>query len=233
LYLSFTGGPTLARIERALGSPAARPLYCSVDPELYQPRERRKRWDLGYLGTYSPDRQPALAKLMLDAAQQWQRGRFAVAGPLYPEEIVWPRNVARIEHLAPPEHPDFYNAQRFTLNITRADMARAGFSPSVRLFEAASCAVPIISDPWPGLETFFRPGRELLVARSAEDTLRILRETSEEERRRVGERARARVLAEHTAAHRAETLEQYVAEARERLARPRRRARASSAGLRE
>jgi spore maturation protein CgeB len=170
---------------------------------------------------------------MLDAARQWQRGRFAVAGPLYPEEIVWPRNVTRIEHLAPPEHPDFYNAQRFTLNITRADMARAGFSPSVRLFEAASCAVPIVSDPWPGLETFFRPGREILLARSAEDTLRILRETSEEERRRTGERARARVLAEHTAAHRAETLEQYVAEARERLARSRRRARASSAGLRE
>jgi spore maturation protein CgeB len=231
LYLSFTGGPTLSRIERVLGSPAARPLYCSVDADLYRPRERRKRWDLGYLGTYSPDRQPALERLMLDAARQWLRGRFAVAGPQYPEKIAWPRNVERIEHLAPPEHPDFYTAQRFTLNITRADMARAGFSPSVRLFEAAACAVPIISDPWPGLDTFFRPGREILLARSAGGTLRALRDTGEEERRRIGEAARARVLAEHTATHRAETLEQYVAEARERLARSRRRAHASSASI--
>jgi spore maturation protein CgeB len=231
LYLSFTGGPTLGRIERALGSPAARPLYCSADPELYRHRERRKQWDLGYLGTYSPDRQPALERLMLEAARQWQKGRFAVAGPQYPEAIVWPKNVARIDHLAPPEHPDFYNAQRFALNVTRADMARAGFSPSVRLFEAAACAVPIISDPWPGLETFFRPGREILLARTAEDTLRALRGIGEEERLRIAERARARVLAEHTAAHRAETLEQYVAEARERAARSRRRARPCSASL--
>jgi spore maturation protein CgeB len=229
LYLSFTGGPTLGRIERMLGSPAARPFYCSVDPDLYRPREIEKRWDLGYIGTYSPDRQPTLERLLLEAARRWRRGRFAVAGPQYPQDIVWPRNVKRIEHLAPPEHADFYNAQRFTLNVTRADMARAGFSPSVRLFEAAACAAPIISDPWPGLEEFFRPGAEILLARSAEDTLRLLRDTSEDERRQIGERARARVLGEHTAAHRAQTLEQYVVDARERLTRLRRRARASSA----
>lgn len=212
LYLSFTGGPVLRRIERELGSPAARALYCSVDPELYTPQKCEPRWDMGYLGTYSPDRQPVLQLLMLEAAHDWKHGRFVVAGPQYPADLRWPANVERVEHLAPPEHPAFYNAQRFTLNVTRADMVQAGYSPSVRLFEAAACAVPIISDEWNGLGTIFEPGREILLARSPEDSLRYLRDLSEAERHAVGEQARARVLAEHTAAHRASTLESYVRE---------------------
>ncbi|NOJ77800.1 CgeB family protein [Myxococcus xanthus] len=213
LYLSFTGGPTLERIERELGSPAARPLYCSCDPELHVPAPCEPRWELGYLGTYSEDRQPVLERLMLDAARTWPEGRFAVAGPQYPEGLRWPANVTRVEHLAPPEHPAFYNAQRYTLNVTRADMVRAGHSPSVRLFEAAACGVPIISDAWAGLETFFEPGRELFVTRSGAETLRYLREVPERERQALGLRARRRVLAEHTAEHRARTLEDYVLEA--------------------
>ncbi|MFY0581581.1 CgeB family protein [Cystobacter fuscus] len=111
---------------------------------------------------------------------------------------------------APPEHPAFYNSQRFTLNVTRADMVRAGYSPSVRLFEAAACAVPIISDAWQGLDTFFRPGEEILISRSGEETRRYLQEVPEAERQEMGRKARARVLAAHTAAHRAETLEDYT-----------------------
>ncbi|HSP79159.1 MAG TPA: glycosyltransferase, partial [Myxococcaceae bacterium] len=125
----------------------------------------------------------------------------------------WPANVERVEHLPPPEHPRFYNAQRFTLNVTRADMVQAGYSPSVRLFEAAACGTPLISDVWPGLDTLFTPGEEILLSRSAEETLGYLREVSEAERRALGERARARVLAEHTAAHRAQVLEGYALEA--------------------
>ncbi|QRK13491.1 glycosyltransferase [Archangium violaceum] len=210
LYLSFTGGPTLERIERELGSPAARPLYCSADPELYAPQHREPLWDLGYLGTYSDDRQPVLERLMLDAAREWSAGRFVVAGPQYPAGIQWPSNVSRVEHLAPPEHPAFYNSQRFTLNVTRADMVRAGYSPSVRLFEAAACGVPIISDEWAGLDTLFVPGKEIFISHSGEETLRFLREVSEPERQAMGMKARERVLAEHTAAHRAEALEQYA-----------------------
>ncbi|WP_257453413.1 CgeB family protein [Archangium lipolyticum] len=210
LYLSFTGGPTLERIERELGSPAARPLYCSCDPELYSPQRREPLWDLGYLGTYSDDRQPVLDRLMLAAAREWSSGRFVVAGPQYPATIQWPSNVSRVEHLAPPEHPAFYNSQRFTLNVTRADMVRAGYSPSVRLFEAAACAVPIISDPWAGLDTLFVPGEEILISHSGEETLRYLRELSDTDRQAMGQRARERVLAEHTAAHRARTLEEYA-----------------------
>jgi spore maturation protein CgeB len=215
LYLSFTGGPVLRHLERELGARAARALYCSVDPDLYTPGGREGQWDLGYLGTYSDDRQPTLQRLMLDAATALPDARFIVAGPQYPESIRWPSNVERITHLSPREHAAFYNAQRFTLNVTRADMVRWGYSPSVRLFEAAACAVPIISDSWPGIETLLEPGKEILLARDTADTLRYLRETPEAERARIGARARARVLASHTAAHRAMELESYVAEVRE------------------
>ena len=210
VYLSFNGGPTLQRLEDVHGSPRARPLYCAADPALYHPDGRPPDYDLGYLGTYSDDRQPPLERLGLEPARRWPEGRFVVAGPQYPTSIAWPPNVERTEHVPPERHRAFYNRQRFTLNITRADMVAAGYAPSVRLFEAAACATPIISDAWEGLETFFTPGEEVLISRSPEDTLRYLREMPEEERRAVGERARARVLKEHTAAHRAETLEGYA-----------------------
>lgn len=210
IYFSFTGGPTLDRLEQEFGSPSAQPLYCSVDPGQYYPEEADLLWDLGYMGTYSDDRQPVLDQLMLEPAHRWPTGKFVVAGPQYPESIQWPPNVARIEHLPPAEHNQFYNAQRFTLNITRADMVKAGYAPSVRLFEAAACATPIISDYWEGLETFFKIGEEILISRSPEDTLQYVRGLSEEERQAVAKRARRRVLNEHTAAHRAEELEQQV-----------------------
>jgi len=210
LYLSFTGGPTLKRLERELGSPAARALYCAFDPHQYYPEPSRNRWDLGYLGTYSDDRQPKLEELLLVPARHWNLGRFCVAGPQYPQDIHWPPNVERQAHIPPPAHRDFYNSQRFTLNITRADMVRAGYSPSVRLFEAAACAIPIISDDWPGLDELFTPQREILLAQDRRDVLRYLRELPEHERRTIGERARERVLREHTAAHRAAELIEYL-----------------------
>ncbi|MDQ2669896.1 MAG: glycosyltransferase [Gemmatimonadota bacterium] len=211
LYLSFTGGPTLQRIERQFGSPMARALYCSVDPALYFPDAAGKsRWDLGYMGTYSDDRQPALERLLLEPARRWREGRFVVAGPQYPPEIAWPQNVERVMHLSPREHRAFYTAQRFTLNVTRADMIAAGWSPSVRLFEAAACGVPIVSDWWEGLGDFLEPGREILVARSADEALGYVRDLPEAERLALGARARGRVLAHHTAAHRAAELEAYA-----------------------
>lgn len=206
LYLSFTGGPMLERLERQLGVRRARAFHCFVDAQAYRPVEVEERWAAGYLGTYGADRQPALERLLLEPARRRPELRFAVAGPQYPDEIEWPANVERIEHLAPPEHPAFYAAQRFTVNVTRADMRRAGWSPSVRLFEAAACGVPVVSDWWDGLDAFFVPGRELLV----EETLERLEALSPEEAGAIGERARARVLAEHTAEHRADELEAHV-----------------------
>ena len=220
IYLSFTGGPTLGRLERELGSPMARPLYCAVDPELYYPEPTDAHWDLGYMGTYSEDRQPTIERLLVEPALQLPDARLVVAGPQYPVDLRWPANVARIEHLPPDEHRAFYNRQRWTLNVTRADMIAAGWSPSVRLFEAAACGTPIVSDRWAGIESILAPGREIALADGPADVLRLLRDVPERERRAMGERARGRVLAEHTAAHRAEQLEGYVHEAWRRRAAP-------------
>jgi spore maturation protein CgeB len=203
LYLSFTGGPTLRLIESRYGSPAARALYCSVDPQAYAPLSVPTRWDLSYLGTYSPDRQPVLEALLVDPARALPRMRFVVAGPGYLETIDWPANVERIDHLPPLDHPAFYCASRYTLNVTRADMVAAGWSPSVRLFEAAATATPIISDVWPGIGTVFTPDREIILADSADRVTRVLGREHEE----IGRAARLRVLAEHSAAHRAGELE--------------------------
>lgn len=172
---------------------------------------RARRWDLGYLGTYAACRQPVLEQLLLQPARRLRKARMVVAGQ-YPPDLRWPKNVARIDHLAPPEHRGFYASQRFTLSATRADMAGAGYTPSVRLFEAAACATPILSDRWPGLERFFRPDEEILVADGPEDVLRALRTMTDAAARDMAERARARVLAEHTSAHRALELERYVSE---------------------
>jgi spore maturation protein CgeB len=212
LYLSFTGGPVLRLLERRYGARAARAFYCSVDPDEHRPALSESRWALGYLGTYSADRQPTLERLLCQPARRWPPGRFAVAGPLYPAELTWPANVERIEHVGPDRHGWFYGRQRFTLNVTRADMIRMGYSPSVRLFEAAASGVPIISDWWPGLAAIFAPGREILIARDSDDVLRYLREMPEAERLQLAERARWHVLANHTAAHRAALLECYVEE---------------------
>ncbi len=212
LYLSFAGGPVLTRIEDCFGSPMARTLYCSVDPKVYFPDERALKWDLGYMGTYSGDRQPSLDQLLIEPARRSPELKTVVAGPMYPRELAWPNNVERIEHLAPASHRRFYNSQRFTLNLTRADMRRAGHSPSVRIFEAAACGTPIISDYWPGLEDFFQLEKEMLTASSTAEMLVYLNEIPEKERRAMGERARQRVLANHTPEERAIELESYVAE---------------------
>lgn len=209
-YLSFTGGPTLGVLERRYGARAARALYCSVDAEAYRPLDRPIQWDLSYLGTYSPDRQPALERLLLAVARNAPDLRFCVAGPQYPADIDWPANIARLDHVAPGDHAAFYAASRFTLNLTRSDMVAAGWSPSVRLFEAGACGVPIISDRWDGLDAFFRPGRDILLADTAADVAQALRRVSEAERRALAAAARRRVLEAHTAARRAGELERLL-----------------------
>jgi spore maturation protein CgeB len=210
LYLSFTGGPTLERLEREWGARRALPFHCIVDPTAYFPEPLEERWLFGYLGTYSDDRQPALERLLLTVARQLPADDFVVAGPQYPRDISWPRNVERVEHLPPSLHRAFYCAQRLTLNVTRIEMVRAGWSPSVRLFEAAACGVPVVSDPWDGMDAFFVPGREILVARTTEEAVEIVRRTDLEVLRAIGAAARRRVLAEHTAARRVDQLEAYV-----------------------
>ena len=215
LYLSFTGGPTLRVIEKRYGSPRARALYCSVDPSVYFEEKQAAAWDLAYLGTYAADRQPAL---LFETADGLPEAHFAEAGSMYPQGLAWPSNVKYFEHVPATEHRKFYNSQRFTLNLTRHDMIRAGYSPSVRLFEAAACAIPIISDSWPGLNEFFEPGREILLARNSAAVIKAL-SLPDAERTAIGRRAQKRVLRFHTAEVRAREFDSYIRESLSQKAR--------------
>jgi spore maturation protein CgeB len=221
VYLSFSGGPILQQLVERYGARRAEALYCSVDTRLYYPSEGAQSWQLGYLGTYSDDRQPVLERLLVEPARQLPHRRFVVAGPQYPKDLVWPRNVDLRMHVPPWEHRLFYGAQRATLNVTRRDMVSAGYSPSVRLFEAAACGVPIISDTWPGIETFFAPGEEIMLAETNYDVLDHLTNLTDTRRADIARRARARVSREHTAARRAYQLEEILLSAADARPRPR------------
>jgi len=207
LVLSYTGGGALDALRSELGARRVAPLYGHVDPEQHRPAEPREayRADLSYLGTYAADRQAALEALFLEPARRRPHWRFLIGGALYPAEFPWGPNIYFVRHLPPGEHPAFFASSRATLNITRADMARMGWCPSGRLFEAASCAAPILTDSWDGLDAFFAPGSELIVVNNAEDVLAALA-LSDEELKTMAARARARVLAEHTSEHRAREL---------------------------
>lgn len=222
-YFSFAGGPALTTLENRYGAKAAFPLYCAVDADRYRPTGERLAWDMGYLGTYSADRQPALERLLIEPARRLPHMRFVVAGPQYPTDIDWPDNVERIDHLPPTNHPSFYSRQRFTLNITRQDMIANGHSPSVRLFEAAACGTPVISDRWDGLDDLFPNGRAILLADDSDDVVSLLLDRDEDWRLSIADAARSRVLAGHTGKKRAQELlfvlghERAASQARSRL----------------
>jgi len=216
LYFSFTGGSMLREIEQRFGAQSAVPLYCSFDPRQYHrfPPHKRYACDLSYMGTYAPDRQPKIEELFSEPARMLPERKFLLAGPQYPKASRWPANVRRIMHLNPRWHARFYSSSRLTLNVTRRDMVLAGYSPSVRLFEAAACGAAIVSDNWPGLDTFFTPGEEILLPSQASDVVRFLTGYDDGELRRIGDRACQRVLSEHTSHQRAQQFERAVENAR-------------------
>lgn len=204
-YLSCTGGPVLRELEERFGARSALPFYCSVDPAIYRPTSicAEYRCDLSYLGTFAADRQLKLMRLLNGPARSMPQSRFIVAGAQYPNNVEWAPNVERIPHLSPAEHPAFYSSARFTLNLTRESRIETGYSPSARMFEASACGAAILSDAWKGLEHFLTPGREVLLPRDSYEVTEILLNFPEDERRRMGLNARERILAQHTASHRA------------------------------
>jgi len=224
LYFTFTGGPVIAQLQAEFGARDVVPLYCSFDPQQYFNRGvyRRYQCDLSYMGTYAADRQSKLESLFCEPARQLPDLKFALAGPQYPANVKFPKNVRRIKHLSPRWHPHFYSSSRLTLNLTRKEMVRTGFSPSVRLFEAAACGTPIVSDTWPGLDTFFRLGEEILIAKDSAEIVSLLKNSDESDLRRIGDRGRGRVLAEHSSSRRAEEFESHVAHAKSQSAGHRR-----------
>jgi len=207
LVLSYVGGRALDELQRLLGARRVAPLYGSVDPDLHKPVARSSHYDsdLSYLGTYASDRQQTLEELFIEPANRLPNKRFLLGGAQYPDDFPWSENVWFVRHVPPAEHPAFYSSSGATLNVTRAAMASYGYCPSGRLFEAAACETPIVSDCWEGLEEFFEPERELLVARSSSDVVQAL-SRSPEQLRQVGKAARERALGAHTARHRSQEL---------------------------
>jgi spore maturation protein CgeB len=208
LVLSYTGGRALDALRNQLGARRVAALYGSVDPDRHFPvsPDASRQSNLSYLGTYSPDRQSALEKLFIEPARQRSALRFALAGSQYPPDFPWLKNIFYLRHMPPGDHPSFFCSSALTLNVTRGPMAEMGYCPSGRLFEAAACGVPLLSDWWEGLDAFFTPHSEILIASTTEDAVAAL-DASEGERRRIASAARARTLACHTADHRAMEFE--------------------------
>ena len=207
LVLSYTGGAALEALRERLGARRVAALYGHVDPQAHRPAPPEERFtaDLSYLGTYAPDRQPALETLFVEPARRRPARRFVLGGSGYPPDFPWAGNIWFVRHVAPPEHPPFYSSSRLTLNVTRRDMAAMGFCPSGRLFEAAACATPVLSDAWEGIEHFFAPGEEILLAGSAEEATAAL-DLPPSELARIGRAARERALDEHTSDRRADRM---------------------------
>jgi spore maturation protein CgeB len=215
LVLSYTGGAALEELKTELGARRVAPLYGSVDPDVHKRVEPVEmfRCDLSYLGTYAEDRQSALQALFIETARRLPAQRFLIGGAQYPEAFPWTANIFFASHVAPPDHPAFYSSSRLTLNVTRQAMAQAGYCPSGRLFEAAACGTPILSDFWQGLDDFFEPGAEIVVATTTEDAIAAL-QLSDRELERIARAARERTLAEHTAEQRAKDMEEAFERAR-------------------
>jgi spore maturation protein CgeB len=207
LVLSYTGGAALDELRDTLGARRAAPLYGHVDPDQHRPGKPDAAFfgDLSYLGTYAADRQAGVERFLVEPARLRPQSRFVIAGAQYPADFPWTDNIHFVRHLPPSDHPGFYASSRLTLNVTRQAMAEMGWCPSGRLFEAAACGAAILSDTWAGLETFFAPGREILPVEGTADVLAAL-DVPDEELKRIGARARERVLAEHTSARRADEL---------------------------
>lgn len=214
IVFSYTGGRALQELQTRLGARRVAPLYGWVDPDVHCPAAPRTEFhsELSYLGTYAADRQSALEELFVRTAHARPQARFAIGGAQYPDSFPWAENIFFVRHLPPALHPAFFCSGRATLNVTRQSMAAHGYCPSGRLFEAAACGTPILTDVWEGLDSFFGLGTEILPVRTSEDVLEALA-LSDAELARIAESARARTLQEHTAAARALELERILEEA--------------------
>ncbi len=211
LVLSYTGGQALNRLREQLSARRVSTLYGWVDPEVHYRVEPCDAFaaDLSYLGTYSVDRQKALEALLITPANDLKDHKFVIGGAMYPGAARWPANIRHYDHVSPPEHCSFYSSSPLTLNVTRSAMASMGYCPSGRLFEAAACGTAVLSDWWAGLEDFFEPGQEILIAKDGADSIAAI--TSDRAQlARIGARAKERAFACHTADIRARRLVELI-----------------------
>lgn len=215
LVLSYTGGAALEELRTDLGARRVRTLYGHVDPDVHRPTAAAAKYRaaLSCLGTCSADRHTMLEELFIAPARLRPAKKFLMAGARRPEHYSWSDNVDFVDYLPPQQHPAFFCSSRLTLNVTRQPMVRLGWCPTARLFEAAACGAAVISDEWCGLDDFYTPGEQILVARSSADILSAL-DLSDARLQQIGRDARERTLDEHTSLHRARQLIHYLEELR-------------------
>ena len=208
LVLTYGGGEPVRQAFLDLGARDCVPIYNALDPSTHHPvpPEPRFEGDLGFLGNRLPDREARVEEFFLQAAQRLPGKRFLLGGSGWQDKPM-PQNVQYLGHVYTADHNAFNCTPRAVLNISRESMARYGFSPATRVFEAAGAAACLITDAWEGLELFFEPGTEMLVARSGEEVAGHVQALDAATAQRIGRAAYARVLAEHTYAHRAAQLD--------------------------
>ncbi|ATB28885.1 CgeB family protein [Melittangium boletus] len=221
--LTYGGGEPVVSAYRALGARECVPIYNALDPSTHHPvaADTRFTGDLAFLGNRLPDREARVEAFFLKAASLLTSSRFLLGGSGWGDRSL-PDNVKYLGHVYTQDHNALNCSARAVLNIHRDSMARFGFSPATRVFEAAGAGACLITDAFEGVELFLEPGREVLVAHSGEEVAGHVRALSEPEARRIGQAALRRVLAEHTYAHRALKVEAVLGArgsgARERVA---------------
>ncbi|HSE48722.1 MAG TPA: glycosyltransferase [Terriglobales bacterium] len=197
--LTYGGGAPVVEHYMRLGARNCHPIYNGLDPETHHPVSPDPEFacDLALVANRLPDRERRIEEFFFRAAKLAPEQRFLLGGEGWDGKPM-PPNVRRLGHVATGDHNRVNGSARMVLNVNRASMADVGFSPPTRIFEAAGAAACVVTDHWPGLETFFVPGEEILVARSGEEVAARLRDTSRESSRALGEAMRRRALRDHT-----------------------------------
>jgi len=209
MILTYGGGQPVIDAYAAFGAKRCIPIYNALDPETHYPVQEDARFacDLAFLGNRLPDREARVEEFFLKAAAALPSEKFKIGGSGWGDKGM-PQNVEYIGHVYTKDHNAFNCTPKAVLNISRDSMAKMGFSPATRVFEAAGAGACIITDYWLGIDFFFEPGKEILVAASGDEVAEILSKLSVQEARAIGEAAKARVLAKHTYAHRAKEADE-------------------------
>ena len=208
LVLTYGGGEPVVRAYKEFGAQLCVPIYNALDPSTHHPVEPDSRFDadLGFLGNRLPDREARVEEFFLRAAALLPEKRFLLGGSGWGDKAM-PPSVHYVGHVYTADHNAFNCTPRAVLNVSRESMARYGFSPATRVFEAAGAGACLITDAWEGIELFLEPEREVLVAEDGADVAEHVRRLTAADAQRIGRAAYARVMAEHTYAHRAAQLE--------------------------
>lgn len=207
---TYGGGDQVIKAYRSLGARECVPVYNALDPGTHHPVLPDKRFgcELGFLGNRLPDREARVRDFFFGAAMELPERKFILGGNGWEEPFI--SNIEYLGHVYTRDHNSFNSTANAVLNVNRESMARYGFSPPTRIFEAAGAGACIITDSWEGIEMFLEPGKEVLVAKSGHDVADILKTLSPEDAAAIGKAAYGRITAEHTYAHRARQLKEIL-----------------------